>query len=313
MADSSGRPVALGSGFILKKNYIVSNYHVIEGAGSGFVKRIGDKAKYQIGGIAAMDEFRDLVILRVDGIVSDGVALSQRHAVEVGDTIFAIGNPRGLEGTFSQGIISSLRDINGFQLLQITAPISPGSSGGPIADENGEVVGVAVATFKGGQNLNFAIPVNYLNQLVSSIGDVVPLGQNATRAKGTTFMESLQAGKSVEGLTAGSFLWDGIFPDETLGSEGKFTFSLKNNLDSAIQAPVVLLLFHDNSGEIVDLNVVSYNGVIPPGLAKRVSGTVDPSTKRLTTPISKSNEFMYSDKPSGRVEFRTLGFSFESD
>ena len=62
--------------------------------------------------------------------------------------MFAVGNPGGLEGTFSQGIVSSLRDLDGLSLLQITAPISPGSSGGPIVDEKGEVVGVAVATFK---------------------------------------------------------------------------------------------------------------------------------------------------------------------
>ena len=68
------------------------------------------------------------------------------------------GNPQGLEGTFSQGIVSSIRVLGADKILQITAPISPGSSGGPVLNEKGQVIGVSVATFRGGQNLNFAIP-----------------------------------------------------------------------------------------------------------------------------------------------------------
>ena len=77
--DTSGRPLALGSGFVLKKGYIVTNYHVVEGAGSGLVRRIGDKTNYKIVGIAAKDEFRDLVILEVEGLTSDGVVLSKKE------------------------------------------------------------------------------------------------------------------------------------------------------------------------------------------------------------------------------------------
>src|SRR5713101_3624921 len=96
MKDTSGRPLALGSGFVLKKGYIVSNYHVVEGAGSGLLKRIGDSTKYKIIGIVAKDEFRDLVILEVEGLTSEGAVLSRREAVDVGETVFAVGNPRGL-------------------------------------------------------------------------------------------------------------------------------------------------------------------------------------------------------------------------
>jgi S1-C subfamily serine protease len=117
MRDISGRPLALASGFVLKKGFIVSNYHVVEGAGSGFVKLIGDATKYKIVGIVAKDEFRDLVILEVEGLTSDGAVLSKREAAEIGETVFAVGNPRGLEGTFSQGIVSSLRELDGLTLL----------------------------------------------------------------------------------------------------------------------------------------------------------------------------------------------------
>lgn len=313
MKDAAGRPLALGSGFVLKKGFIVSNYHVVEGAGSGFVKRVGDSAKYKITGIVAKDEFRDLVILAVEGLTGEGVALSKRKTPEIGETVFAVGNPRGLEGTFSQGIVSSLRDIDGFSLLQITAPISPGSSGGPIADEKGEVIGVAVATFRGGQNLNFAVPAKYVSDLASRIADPQPLAQAATPATGKTLFDTLQSGRSTDGLSAGSFLWEGLIPGKTFGSDGDFTLSIKNNLDSAIRGPAVLVLFYDNSGDIVDFTVVAYNGIIPAGLAKRVGGSVQPSTKQLTTPISRQDDLYYSDRPNTRLEYRTLDFTLESE
>ena len=258
------------------------------------------------------DEFRDLVVLAVEGMEEDGVLLSQRASVEVGETVFAVGNPRGLEGTFSKGIVSSVREIDGFSLLQITAPISPGSSGGPITDEKGEVIGVAVATFKGGQNLNFAIPAKYVSDIESKIGEIETLSQSAVSSKGKSLLDNLEAGKSTEGLSAGSFLWDGD-TGKSLGNNGYFTISLKNNLDSAVRDTFVLVLFYDELGEVVDFTVVTYNGLIPAGMGKRVNGKVDPSTKRLTTAISRSNEYMYSDRPNTKLEFRTLGFTLESD
>jgi tetratricopeptide (TPR) repeat protein len=84
-----------------------------------------------------------------------------------GQKIYVIGSPLGLPATISEGIISGLRDFNGHHLIQITAPISSGSSGGPVLNDKGELVGVAVAQFKDGQNLNFAIPKNHVELLLS--------------------------------------------------------------------------------------------------------------------------------------------------
>lgn len=77
--------------------------------------------------------------------------------MEVGDNVYVVGNPRGLEGTFSQGLVSGVRNVKGNRYLQITAAISEGSSGGPILNESGQVVGIAVASVREGQNLNFAV------------------------------------------------------------------------------------------------------------------------------------------------------------
>jgi S1-C subfamily serine protease len=308
--DQKGRPLAIGSGFVLKPGFIVSNFHVVDGSGSGFVKVVGDRGKYKILGVAAKDELRDLVILSVEGLAVDGAVLSQRPNVDVGETVFAIGNPRGLEGTFSQGIVSSVRDFDDLTLLQITAPISPGSSGGPIVDEKGEIVGVAVATFRGGQNLNFAIPVKHVSALTTSIGKVTHLSDAKPTKGQPSLFSRLDSGKSTDGVTVGNFLWDGGISG-TLDNNGDFTVSLKNNLETAIQGVALLVLFYNKSGDVVDFTVVTYDGIIPAGLAKRSAGRVDASIKRFTTPISRNNQYMYSDEPSTKIEYRVLGFDLE--
>ena len=97
------------------------------------------------------------------------VSLGNSDFAQVGETVYAVGNPRGLEGTFSQGIISSIRPVGSDKLIQITAPLSPGSSGGPVLNRKGEVIGVSVFTIRNGQNLNFAIPSNYVKPLLTKV------------------------------------------------------------------------------------------------------------------------------------------------
>jgi len=313
MKDVDGRPLCLGSGFVLKPGYIVSNFHVVEGAGSGLAKRVDEKTSYRITGIVAKDESRDLVVLAVEGINITGVALSKKSSLDIGETVFAIGNPRGLEGTFSQGIVSSIRELENLTLIQITAPISPGSSGGPIADENGEVIGVAVATFKDGQNLNFAVPAKYVSALVEKISTPVPLANGAKPTRTKSLFSSLGSGGITDAMTVNSFLWECRFGNMTQGG-GQFTVSLRNNLHVGISAPVVLLLFHNTGGQVIDYSLVSYNGIIPAGMAKRVSGQVDPSVVKLTTPLAADGAGMfYSDTITTKLVSRTLGFSLEGD
>ena len=166
MKDKDDKPTSLGSGFVVQRDIVATNLHVIRGSSKGSIRLVGQSREVAIAGIVATDEVHDLVLLRV---VLDAPTLSLNAAgvPEIGQTVYAVGNPQGLEGTFSQGIVSSVRKIETGSLLQITAPISPGSSGGPILDLSGKVVGIAVATFKDGQNLNFAIPVNALKLLIA--------------------------------------------------------------------------------------------------------------------------------------------------
>jgi S1-C subfamily serine protease len=161
--DAHGQPVLLGSGFVLREHAIVTNMHVIDGASQGYAKQIDNDTKHKLEGILQADNSHDLAVLSVPSLSAPPLPIGDSTKLAVGDTVYAVGNPRGLEGTFSQGIVSSIRNIDSQTFLQITAPISPGSSGGPILNERGDVVGVAVATFEDGQNLNFAIPASLLN------------------------------------------------------------------------------------------------------------------------------------------------------
>lgn len=160
--DANGQPVSLGSGFFISEGVIASNLHVVEGASRGYAKIVGQRAKFVIEGTVGIDQKRDLVLLKISAPRTPTLSLGDSDAVQVGEPIYAVGNPQGLEGTFSQGIVSSIRQVGSDKILQITAPIWPGSSDGPVLNAKGDVIGVAVATFRGGQNLNFAIPSNYL-------------------------------------------------------------------------------------------------------------------------------------------------------
>lgn len=160
--DDQGRPISLGSGFVISNHAIVTNMHVIEGAFQGYAKQIGSETRHKLAGILRADTIHDLAVLAVPSLSAPALPIGDSSQLAVGNTIYAVGNPEGLEGTFSEGIISSIRSINSQIMLQITAPISHGSSGGAVLNERGEVVGVAVATFTDGQNLNFAIPSSYL-------------------------------------------------------------------------------------------------------------------------------------------------------
>lgn len=311
MEDSNGQPLAMGSGFVIKEGIVATNLHVIEGASRGYAKLADRKEKLNIAGRVAVDTARDIALLAVDDIKAPALRIGDSTQLAVGDEVYAVGNPRGLEGTFSAGIISSVRKVGNDSLLQITAPISPGSSGGPVLNSKGEVIGVAVATFKGGQNLNFAIPSAYLSALTGQIKAAVPLTKASERLKDPNAKSILEdmGGGSTEGVEAAQFSW----ATQLYETDGGFTFSLRNRLRDPIKDVLCLVIFYDEKDEPLDIAVAQHRGTIPPGLAKRIVAGVDKSVKRLTTPASKNNEFMSDFVPSTKVEFRVLYFDIVTD
>ncbi len=182
--NENGSVLTVGSGFQIRPDIIATNYHVIEDASRASVAFQGGTPKFEVAGTIAVDEQSDLALLEIGKVIQakdpydaivvsafSGLPMANTEA-EIGDAIYVAGNPEGLEGTFSQGIVSALR---GDDYIQITAPISHGSSGGPVVNRYGEVIGVASAFLKEGQNLNFAIPVAKLVRLLANRSVTKPL------------------------------------------------------------------------------------------------------------------------------------------
>ncbi len=171
-------PSGLGSGFILnERGYCVTNYHVVEretrlavvifdktAAGDFFKRRIQDVK------ILALNPYYDLALLQipaVEGFQFTTVALAPDTNQKEGDSVFAIGNPLGLDRSVSQGIISTrARNFEGLTYIQTTAEINPGNSGGPLFNSRGEVIGVTNMKLLGGEGLGFAIPISYVKHFL---------------------------------------------------------------------------------------------------------------------------------------------------
>ncbi|MDE0301088.1 MAG: S1C family serine protease [Candidatus Poribacteria bacterium] len=295
MEDANGQPLGLGSGFFVKPNQVATNLHVVEGAARGYAKLIGQRTKRDIEGITAIDARRDLVMLRVSALGVPAVTLGDSDTVLVGETVYAVGNPHGLEGTFSQGIISSVRTVGTDKVLQLTAPISPGSSGGPVLNGQGKVIGVSVATFREGQNLNFAVPSNYLATLMAQISEPKPLSRAAQTKSRPSIVAGL-GGKSVQGVIGDRLTW-------TYGTMqiGEYSFSLRNRLRENVRNVYCFVIFYDEQADPIDVDVVHLSDQIPAGLAKRVISEVDTSVQKLTTRVE-------SMAPHTKVEIRVLDF-----
>ncbi len=159
-------PTALGSGFVVDAHgLIATNLHVTAGEESISVHTYtGDDLEVQA--IAGLDVEHDLVLLRVDKRLPT-LALARSNSVTLGEPVIAIGSPLGLEATLSEGLVSGVRALDAsFKVLQVTAPISPGSSGGPLINRHGEVVGVATFILLGGSNIGFGVPVRHVKALL---------------------------------------------------------------------------------------------------------------------------------------------------
>ena len=189
MQDRNGKLLGRGSGFFVRRNLVATNYHVVEGAAQGTAKLVGKGARYTIEGFTATDKTNDLALLKVSVYGINPLPLGDSDAIQIGETVYVAGNPMGFEGTVSNGIISGRRNRNTKERLQMTAPISPGSSGGPVLNSKGEVIGVSVATYRGleAQNLNFAIPSNHLKILFTRSGTVKPFSQQSQSISAETY------------------------------------------------------------------------------------------------------------------------------
>ena len=168
MSDKDGHAIAQGTGFLVSNDgRIVTNYHVIENGSSAIVK-LPAGAFFVVDGVLASDKNRDVAVIKAHGENFRTLTLGNSDRLQVGEEVVAIGNPLSLESTVSNGIVSGIRTVKeeGGKFLQVTTPISPGSSGGPLFNMAGQVVGITTSYLKGGENLNFAIPINDAKRLL---------------------------------------------------------------------------------------------------------------------------------------------------
>jgi len=185
MSDKDGKPLGQGSGFLVSNDgLLVTNYHVIA------------------EGVVASDKSRDVAILKARGHNFRPLSLGNSDRVQVGEDVVAIGSPLSLESTVSNGIVSGMRtaeDLGG-KFLQVTAPISPGSSGGPLFNMMGEVIGITTMYIKGGENLNFAIPINDAKRLLLSKSSTLRDWPNENESAKTEKRDHEEFGPSLESL-----------------------------------------------------------------------------------------------------------------
>jgi V8-like Glu-specific endopeptidase len=165
-----GKPTKTGTGFLISSDgRFLTNYHVISHSKQATVHLANGDA-YDTVEVLSVDKRKDIALLKIQAVELPYLALGRSGAVEIGDTIYSVSNPLGtaLQNTLSQGLVSGKRDMDGYRVLQVSAPISHGSSGGPIFNTAAEVVGVAAFSFEGGQSLNFAIPIDYARGMLSA-------------------------------------------------------------------------------------------------------------------------------------------------
>src|SRR2546426_4540364 len=178
----------LGSGFLVNSNgTVVTNHHVIARAKEITIKLTNGET-YRRVYLLSQDETRDIAILRIEASDVPTLKLGNSNQTKVGEEVLLIGAPRGLDQTVSNGIISGIRILDdGTKVIQTTAPASPGSSGGPLLDRLGNVIGILTFSVVAGQNLNFAIPINYAKGMLETLSlapAVTPLAVlDSTKAK----------------------------------------------------------------------------------------------------------------------------------
>jgi S1-C subfamily serine protease len=164
-ADNDDKPLGQGSGFIVAKGRVVTNHHVLAGASSAIIV-FADGAIAQVDGITADSPTRDLIVLSVATGKRSPLKIGDELSVRQGDSVYALGAPRGLELSITDGIVSGFRQIDEEFMIQNTAPIAPGSSGGPLIDRQARVVGVTTSLLSDSPGIYFSIGAGDVRRLL---------------------------------------------------------------------------------------------------------------------------------------------------
>jgi len=175
-----------GSGFVVSADgIVVTNLHVLKGLRE-FGVTLPDGDVYDDVAIRAIDQRRDLAIIKLPAVSLRSLRLGDSDAVHVGQRVLLIGNPKGLTRSASAGIVSAIREMDGYKVIQTDAASNPGNSGGPMLNDRGEVIGILTFKLSGSENLNFAVPSKYATGLLGidnhltlqQLGELAPLNRD---------------------------------------------------------------------------------------------------------------------------------------
>lgn len=156
VSTAKGKATSLGSAVAVTETTLVTNCHVLAGQNKAYL--IEDEQRYELKKESA-EPGQDRCVVRVSGMTLDPIkGVRPLSDIEIGEKVYSIGSPKGFRNTFAPGIVSGIRRMERLDLIQTTAPVSQGSSGGALVDEHGNLIGITTATLQGGQNMNFAIP-----------------------------------------------------------------------------------------------------------------------------------------------------------
>ena len=268
--DENDQPTGMGSGFFFgDTKTIATNLHVVQNAAKLAIKLSSGETGW-IDTVLGVDAERDLALLQSN--VTGTPIKAAGRLPDIGEDILAIGNPSGLEGTVSTGIISGIRTEDGSQYFQITAPISPGSSGGPIIDEHNEVLGVSTFYLDGAQSLNFAMPAAYLTKLYSKKSEAT-----LAALKSSTNSALKRVEGNVKIMFAEMEYYPGDFSDLMLSVVNKSGNLIKN-------IKIVVNYFGSNKETPIHHSLHNLKEEVPPNLSLRLKRKVQ-NASEVWTPI----------------------------
>lgn len=201
--NEQGSAIGIGSGAVIGKHEVITNCHVAQKGQSVHVRHFGKTYKATIH---YADADRDLCQLTVPDLQALPIDLGSAKTLKVGQRVYAVGAPKGFELTLSEGLVSSLRDYEGSQYIQTSAAISPGSSGGGLFNEQGELIGITTFYITEGQNLNFALPVDWISELPKR-AQLAPLKLKESGLDWFNKALSLEQQKDWQGLLKISQAW----------------------------------------------------------------------------------------------------------
>ena len=242
--DKNGKMHNVGSGFFITDNgELVTNYHVIAGAYSVRVKLYGG-TEYVVAQVKGYNISNDIAVLKIDLMGNSYLKLSET-SVKTGDPVYALGSPLGVDDIFTDGVVSNpSKKISGVSYIAFTAPIANGSSGGPLVNARGEVVGINSQIALDGQNLNFALPVSVVNELDKS-------GEKTVYE---VYLETLK----YSGVNALAYYIMLNYDEETI--DGKYIISKVLVEESSTEYGRVLRLEYDKNEEVTLVSVSWIDG-----------------------------------------------------